>query len=169
MSIKTICKSLFCFNCTKPEECKLTILPESKIDLPSTPVEQPKNDFIFRAFRFKYIIKHIESRGEKDVVTAVSWTSNLYFDYKEAVEKSRKIVKDITDEVNAHIAGHGRNFLFHLDFSVKFENILQISAMDVQLVTFRNGKLIGEENVLICDGDNIVLQKPENLHFLDIK
>jgi hypothetical protein len=167
MSISTVCKALFCFNCTKPEEVKS--LPESKIVVPMPPVEEPKVDVEFKAFRFKYIISHIVPGFAQPQLTY--WTSELYFDYRQAREAASNTIRGLTIDVNK--ARHMESInamMYHKDFGVNVKDVITVNAYDVFQVTIKNGVQTECRDIILCEGDNIVFQKPETsqLYYRDM-
>lgn len=166
MSIKTICKALFCFNCTKKEDTPVSSFgrfttQEKKFEVPMPPIEPTKTDVIVKAFMFKYSIIH----GVEDKPNQTTWSSDLYYNYRQAENASFEIIKNFMIDVNkARNTDAFEAMVFHRDFAVNCNDVITINAFDVVEVTFKNGVLVKTNEVMISEGDNIVYNKPENFN-----
>lgn len=88
---------------------------------------------VVKAFTFRYNITHMVEGDPKPHQTY--WTSELFFDYREATKVAQSIVRSITEQLNTS----KDEFIFITDFSVKRSTVVTVNAYDVVEVTITDG------------------------------
>ena len=117
----------------------------------------PKVPVITKAFGFHTTLKYKDGAGTSTWV----WSSDLYYDYRKALQASYDIVKKIYDDMGANA---DNKLMFTIDSCLLKENFLNATSSNVYEIVFADGKHIAQNTVLVDEGSNAILPKVEKLY-----
>ena len=135
------------------EVCKC----EAPCELKVTEDLVPKSPVITRAFGFKTHLKYKDGVG----ANSWEWSSDLYYDYRKAVQASYDIVKTIYNDLNAD---PDKKFMFTIDSCLLKENFLTATSSNVYEIVFADGQKIAQNDILVDEGSNVILPVEAKLY-----
>ena len=116
----------------------------------------PKVPSITKAFGFNTRLKYKDGAGTSTWI----WNSDLYYDYRKALQASYDIVKKIYDDMGANT---DNKLVFIIDSCLLKENFLNATSSNVYEIVFADGKVIARNDVLVVEGSNVILPKEDSL------
>lgn len=142
--------------CDCPTPCD-TCKCDPPMDSPSVDIRiLPKCPVITKAFMFRITLKY-KLHASEETTSSWQWTSDLYYDYRAAVQASYDFVKKVALDLNQT---DDKSFAFSIDSCIRKEDVLTVTASNVIEVTFADGEHKSEQEILVNVGENVTLPNP---------
>jgi hypothetical protein len=111
------------------------------------------------AFAFKFLVYYKlqeNKKGEAEKLDHLYWTSDLYYDYRQALRESRDLMEEICFNVNKAIE-ENKKHIFIIDCSIETESFIRCNAYDVVLLEFTNGLISRAIDIDVSKDKNIII------------